>query len=204
MKSSTSLWECSRKYSAIVRPASGTRRRAPAVSFIWPKTSAVLSITPDSFISFQRSLPSRERSPTPANTEYPLCSKAMFRISSSMRTVLPTPAPPKRPILPPLAYGVIRSMTLMPVSSTSPAGTTSTKSGARWWIGQRSAAGIGPARSIGSPVTLIMRPSIPSLAGTEIGAPVSTASMPRDMPSVGRMEMQRTSPFPSCCRHSST
>lgn len=30
---------------------------------------AVLLITPDSFISFQRSLPSRVRSPTPENTE---------------------------------------------------------------------------------------------------------------------------------------
>ena len=30
-------------------------------------------------------------------------------------TVLPTPAPPKRPILPPLRKGWIRSMTLMPV-----------------------------------------------------------------------------------------
>ena len=32
----------------------------------------------------------------------------------------------------------------------------------------------------------------------EIGAPVSTAAMPRDMPSVECMEMQRTSPLPSC------
>ena len=34
-----------------------------------PKTRAVLLMTPDSFISFQRSLPSRLRSPTPAKTE---------------------------------------------------------------------------------------------------------------------------------------
>jgi hypothetical protein len=33
-----------------------------------------------------------------------------------MTTVLPTPAPPKMPILPPLANGQTRSMTLMPVS----------------------------------------------------------------------------------------
>ena len=93
----------SRKYSAIVRPVSATRRRAPGGSFIWPNTSAALSMTPDSFISSQRSLPSRVRSPTPQNTEKPPCSVAMLRISSWMSTVLPTPAPPKRPILPPLA-----------------------------------------------------------------------------------------------------
>ena len=34
--------------------------------------------------------------------------------------------------------------------------------------------------------------------GTEMGAPVSRACMPRDMPSVGRMEMQRTVSSPVC------
>ena len=68
MKSSTSRpW--SRKYSAMVTPVSPTRRRAPGGSFIWPKTITVLLMTPDSRISCQRSLPSRLRSPTPANTE---------------------------------------------------------------------------------------------------------------------------------------
>ena len=82
MKSSTSWPPSSRKYSAIVRPESATRMRAPGGSFIWPKTSTVRSITPDSFISSQRSLPSRERSPTPQNADRPSCSSAMFRISS--------------------------------------------------------------------------------------------------------------------------
>jgi hypothetical protein len=44
---------------------------------------------------------------------------AMLLISSMMSTVLPTPAPPNRPILPPLAYGASRSMTLMPVTRIS-------------------------------------------------------------------------------------
>ena len=39
-----------------------------------------------------------------------------------MMTVLPTPAPPKTPTLPPLANGAMRSMTLMPVSNTSVVG----------------------------------------------------------------------------------
>ena len=45
-----------------------TRMRAPGGSFIWPNTSAVFLMTPEAFISFRRSLPSRERSPTPVNT----------------------------------------------------------------------------------------------------------------------------------------
>ena len=43
--------------------------RAPGGSFIWPKTRAVFSMTPDSVISRQRSLPSRVRSPTPVKME---------------------------------------------------------------------------------------------------------------------------------------
>ena len=39
---------------------------------------------------------------------------AMLRINSSMVTVLPTPAPPNRPTLPPLAMGHMRSMTFTP------------------------------------------------------------------------------------------
>src|SRR5918999_138652 len=102
MKSSTSCPPSSRKYSAIVRPESPTRMRAPGGSFIWPKTSTVLSITPDSVISSQRSLPSRERSPTPQKADRPSCSSAIERMSSWIRTVLPTPAPPNSPTLPPL------------------------------------------------------------------------------------------------------
>ena len=103
MNSSTSWPPCSRKYSAIVRPDSATRMRAPGGSFIWPNTSIVLSSTPDSVISCQSSLPSRVRSPTPQNADRPPCCLAMLLISSMMITVLPTPAPPNRPTLPPFA-----------------------------------------------------------------------------------------------------
>src|ERR1041385_5433164 len=57
-------------------------------------------MTPDSWNSSQRSLPSRVRSPTPANTDTPPCALATLLISSMMVTVLPTPARPNRPILP--------------------------------------------------------------------------------------------------------
>ena len=43
------------------------------------------------------------RTKTPVKMEYPPCSVAMFRISSWISTVFPTPAPPNRPIFPPLA-----------------------------------------------------------------------------------------------------
>ena len=39
-----------------------------------------------------------------------------------MRTVFPTPAPPRSPIFPPLAYGANKSITFIPVSSTSTTG----------------------------------------------------------------------------------
>ena len=47
------------------------------------------------------SLPSRVRSPTPANTERPSYALAILLINSMINTVLPTPAPPNKPILPP-------------------------------------------------------------------------------------------------------
>ncbi len=144
MKRRTSRPSSSRKYSAIVSADRPTRRRAPGGSFIWPKTKAVLARTPDSVISLMRSLPSRERSPTPAKTETPACSWATFRISSWMMTVLPTPAPPKMPILPPFLNGQIRSMTLMPVSKTSTSVVCSSKAGAARWIGRTSVRSTGP------------------------------------------------------------
>lgn len=98
-------------------------------------------MTPLSIISLYKSLPSRVRSPTPANTEKPPdqrkpesfqqtcfvikkiktssicivinqpCALATLLMSSMISTVLPTPAPPKRPIFPPLWYGARRSTT---------------------------------------------------------------------------------------------
>ena len=46
-----------------------------------------------------------------------------------MSTVLPTPAPPKRPTLPPRTYGAIRSTTLSPVSKISVVGLSSANCG---------------------------------------------------------------------------
>eukprot|EP00957_Ditylum_brightwellii_P010307 779500-Ditylum_brightwellii.AAC.1 len=43
----------------------------------------------------------------------------MLLMSSMIITVYPTPAPPKRPIIPPLAYGTSKSTTLIPVTRIS-------------------------------------------------------------------------------------
>src|SRR5512143_3997957 len=67
-------------------------------------------------------------------------------------TVLPTPAPPKRPILPPRRYGARRSMTLMPVSNASIFTFCSTSVGGGRWIGNRRVAFTGPRSSTGAPL----------------------------------------------------
>ena len=59
----------------------------------------------------------------------------MLLMSSRMTTVLPTPAPPNAPALPPLMNGQIRSMTLMPVSRIWALVSWSTSAGAGRWIG---------------------------------------------------------------------
>ena len=86
-------------------------------------------MTPDSFISRYKSLPSLVLSPTPANTETPPDSSAVFLINSCKKTVFPTPAPPNKPIFPPLINGAIKSTTLIPVSKTSVLVACSVKAG---------------------------------------------------------------------------
>ena len=83
-------------------------------------------------------MPSRVRSPTPANTDTPPCCEATRLIISVISTVLPTPAPPNKPILPPATYGVSRSMTLMPVSNMRADGSRASNPGAGRWISHRS------------------------------------------------------------------
>src|SRR5579859_3344474 len=203
-KSSVSAPSASRKYSAMVSPVRPTRARAPGGSFICPHTSAVCGSTPASCISWYMSLPSRVRSPTPANTDRPLCWYAMLRMSSCTMTVLPVPAPPKRPIFEPLANVQMRSITLIPVSRISTFACCSETGGAGRWIGQRVMPSGAGSSSMGAPMTLNMRPSVSTPTGTEIGAPVATASSPRRKPSVASMAMQRTTLSPIAPSTSST
>src|SRR3569623_788896 len=63
---------------------------------------------------------------------------------------------------------------------------------------------IGPASSIGSPITFMMRPSVPAPTGTAIGWPVSVTSWPRTRPSVTSIAIVRTVDSPRCWATSST
>ena len=128
----------------------------------------------------------------------PPCCFAMLLIISMRITVLPTPAPPKRPILPPLGKGTSRSTTLMPVSSSSTEVFCSTKLGASRWMGRYFSALMGPISSTGRPTTFMMRPRDAAPTGAMIGLPVSTTSMPRTKPSVASMAMVRTTSSPRC------
>ena len=114
----------------------------------------------------------------------------MLLMSSIIVTVLPTPAPPNRPILPPLANGQMRSMTLMPVSSSSVDGDSSSNVGASRWIDIDLSASTGPRSSIGRPSTSMMRPSVLPPTGTMIGALVLTTFMPAAQ-AVGAAERDR-------------
>src|SRR6266581_1093924 len=63
---------------------------------------------------------------------------------------------------------------------------------------------IGPASSTGSPITFMMRPSVPAPTGTLIGSPVSLTSWPRTRPSEVSIATVRTVDSPRCCATSST
>ena len=125
-------------------------------------------------------------------------------MSSWISTVFPTPAPPKSPIFPPFWYGQSKSTTFIPVSSISCDVACSSKLGAGLWIAHFSSVCGGSTSSIGSPSTLNILPSVFSPTGTEIGAPVAIASMPRTRPSVGPMAIHLTVSSPRCCATSTT
>src|SRR5205807_4759838 len=75
--------------------------------------------------------------------------------------LLPRPAPPKSPALPPRRNGVSRSITLMPVSKTSALGVRSTNSGGSRWIGRRCSTLTGRSEEhtseLQSPCNLVCR-----------------------------------------------
>src|SRR5712671_1398111 len=58
---------------------------------------------------------------------------------------------------------------------------------------------IGPASSTGSPITFMMRPSVPSPTGTAMAWPVSCTGLPRTRPSVESIATVRTVDSPRCC-----
>ena len=100
-------------------PEKAALKRAPGTSFIWAKINAVLSRNLSSWASFQSSWPSRVLSPIPVKTESPEWFLINEFISSWTTTVLPTPAPPRRPTFPPFGIGRSKSITLTPVERIS-------------------------------------------------------------------------------------
>ena len=164
----------SRNHSAIVRADRATRRRAPGGSFIWPKTMAVCAMTDSAGVAdlgllhFEPEVVALAGPLADAGEDRvaAVLALAMRAISSVRMTVLPRPAPPNRPALPPRTSGVSRSMTLMPVSNTSVLGDSSANGGGSRWIGRRSVASTGPRPSIGSPSRLKTRPSVSLPTGT--------------------------------------
>src|SRR5579859_4000814 len=92
----------------------------------------------------------------------------------------------------------------MPVTSTSAEVDCSAKDGASRWIEEVKVVAIGPASSIGSPMTFMMRPSVAGPTGTVIGRPVSNTGWPRVRPSVVSMAMARTVFSPRCWATSNT
>ena len=96
-------------------------------------------------------------------------------------------------------------MTLMPVSNILSSVDCCCSVGAGRWIGQRSFDSTGRSgKSTGSPSTFSTRPRVAGPTGTEMGAPVSVAGMPRCMPSVGFIATARTRFSPRCCCTSTT
>ena len=129
----------------------------------------------------------------------------MLLINSWIITVLPTPAPPKAPILPPFVKGVIKSSTFIPVSNTDTSVAWSSKLGGFLCIGHLSSgASTSPNPSIGSPRVLNNLPKVASPTGTDIAFPVSITSFPLLKPSVGPNAIHLTQLFPICCSTSKT
>src|SRR5918998_595858 len=89
-------------------------------------------------------------------------------------------------------------MTLMPVSSISVRPSSWSNRGACRWIPQRSASAPWPGVSRHWPRAFHTWPVVMSPTGTEIAEPVSRTSAPRTRPSVGCIEMVRTTLSPRC------
>ena len=128
----------------------------------------------------------------------------IFLAKPSTTTVLPTPAPPKRPIFPPFWYGCKRSIALIPVSKISISVFCSTKVGAGLWMGNLCSDSTGSPLSTGSPKTFKILPKIFSPTGTVIGWQVFFAFIPLFNPSVDDMATALALLSPSSCWTSAT
>ena len=141
----------------------------------------------------------------PAKTDTPPCCNATLWMSSWMRTVLPVPAPPKSPTLPPFTNGAIRSIDLDP-------GLEGLHLRREVAEGRRVAVN-GPALHV-----VRRRPRLVDRLADHVPepperrrpdgdgdrAPVSTQVAPRAKPSVESIATARTRSSPRCCCTSAT
>ena len=198
MKRRTS-WPSSRKYSAMVRPARPTRRRAPGGSFIWPKTSAVFSMTPDSVISQPEVVAlARALAHAGEDREAPVLGGDVADQLLDEHGLADAGAAEEAD----LAALHVRGEQVDDLD----AGLEDLDRRLELLEGRRGRGGSASARPrrrrprrSAAPSTLKIRPSVAWPTGTEIGAPVSSTSAPRGRPSVESIATARTRSFPRCC-----
>jgi hypothetical protein len=116
----------------------------------------------------------------------------MLWIISVNSTVLPTPAPPNSPALPPRSSGVRTSITLIPVSKTSDWVERLTSAGGARCTERQATSRNGSPRSIVLPKTSNIRDTMALPTGARNGPPVSRTRVPRASPSVVVSAMPRT------------
>ena len=178
---------------AMVRPVSATRRRLPAARSSGRTAPPCRERWSPSFHDRSRSFTGTLADAREHRVTAVLDGDVADR--SIMLTVLPTLTP--EPISPPLAKGHSRSMTLMPVSSSSVLPTVLRSSAP---CGESGSAGLrrpdafvyGLAEHVHDAAGVL----IPT--GTEIGAPVLLTTLPRVRPAEAPW-LARTMPSPSCC-----
>src|ERR1039458_5166212 len=128
----------------------------------------------------------------PAKDPHALLGPFMLGIMSVSNPVLPTPAPPNRPALPPRSSGTRTSMTLIPVSKISDlVERRANGGGARWTVRHWTSAGAA-WRSMALPKTSNIRERMPLPTGAFNWPPVSSTELPRARPSVGVSAIPRT------------
>ena len=214
-KNSTS-WPWSRKYSATVRPERPTRARAPGGSFIWPYTSAHLEPAVEPLFFFGSLLTPEldhlvievvalARALADAG-EHRIAAVRLGDVVDQLHDQhrLADAGAAEQADLAALGVGRQQVDDLDAGDEDLRFGRLVGEGGRRLVDGARSLSAIGPASSTGSPMTLMMRPSVSSPTGTAIGWPVSVTSWPRTRPSVVSMATVRTEFSPRCCATSST
>lgn len=116
----------------------------------------------------------------------------MLWIISVSSTVLPTPAPPNSPALPPVSSGTSTSIILMPVSKMAEVVERWTSGGGSRCT-ERHVTSFGSSwRSMAWPKTSNIRDRMALPTGASSGPPVSDTDTPRARPCVGVSAMPRT------------